>query len=92
MTAPPVKCRSCLAPIRWAPTAKAGAPMPLDYEPTVKGNVRLEPTAVRNGRQEVKAVVLGPIELELARAAGEELYMPHHATCPDAAEWKGARR
>lgn len=90
MTPPgrPVECRSCRAPIFWATTAKSGAPMPLDFEDTFEGNVRLERTSVRNGLYETRAVVLGPIELELARAEGETLYMPHHATCPQGAEWK----
>lgn len=53
--------------------------MPLDVEPTVRGNVLL-----RDG----VAVVLGKDSLELnqAREDGATLYMPHWATCRSAGE------
>lgn len=68
------RCRSCGAEIVWVVTS-TGARMPLDAEPNPDGNVELV-----NGRAIVHgqppAFVHGPI------------HMPHHATCPDAEEWR----
>lgn len=75
-------CRSCQAEIRWA-TTRAGKAIPLDVPPTAEGNVVLE----REGARDV-AVTLGGFELELARSEGRETWMPHHATCPQAKDWR----
>jgi len=77
------RCRSCRAPIRWAVTA-AGAKMPLDAEPNPAGNVRLH----RPEAADPLAVVCRPQEAEEARRLGfgDQLYMPHHATCPKASK------
>lgn len=71
------RCRSCGAAIEWARTANDRA-MPLDAEPNADGNV-----VIRDG----VAHVLGPMEL-LVLGADEVLRMPHHATCPNADDWK----
>ena len=76
------RCRSCGAEIRWARTEK-GKRIPLDDEPTVKGNV----TIARQG-DHVIASVLGPMEAEIARQEGRTLYLPHHASCPQGDAWK----
>lgn len=76
------QCRSCHAAIAWVKTV-TGANMPLDLSPTADGNV------VLNARGE--AEVLGPLEL-LALPAGTVRRTPHHATCPDAASWRGEKR
>lgn len=70
-------CRSCHAPVRWVRTAK-GQPMPLDRDPNPAGNVLLD----AHGRAEVCRQ--GDPRLLEARP----VYMPHHATCPDAKGWR----
>ena len=55
--------------------------MPLDVEPARTGNVQLGHV----GGEEV-AIVVGPADAVAAQAAGHELYMPHWATCPTAAQ------
>lgn len=71
------RCRSCDAEVRWARTS-AGKRMPLDAEPDPNGNVEL----VGEGMMEVAVV-----HSQQSMGAGVR-YMPHHATCPDAAEWR----
>lgn len=66
-------CRACGAAIRWEKTATNDKAIPLDPAPTEDGNVVL-----RDGR----AHVLGPLEKLAAVANDEDLFMPHHATCP----------
>lgn len=68
-------CRYCPARIRWARTTN-GNPIPLDADPTDDGNVVLDETGLEAG-------VLGPLDAELARQEGIDLFMPHHATCPN---------
>lgn len=75
------RCRSCGAAIEFARTVNNRA-IPLDAEPNAEGNV-----VIRDG----VAHVLGPMELLLVLGAGEALRMPHHATCPQAGDWKGSR-
>ncbi len=72
-------CRSCTAQIEFVRTV-AGRAMPLDTAPTPEGNVR-----IIDGR----AHVLGPIDIAvLTDDERTGLRMPHHATCPDAGDWK----
>lgn len=73
------RCRSCDAEIRWAKTA-AGKRMPLDPEPSQKGNVQIGHV----GGEEI-AIVVGPADAVAAQAAGVELYLSHFVTCPNAA-------
>lgn len=70
-------CKGCYAPVWWVTTAAHGRAMPLDPDPTPDGNVTLNP----DGR----AVVHGPGQLPLG-VDPDEVYMPHHATCPN---WPG---
>lgn len=66
------KCRSCGADIIWARTS-SGRNIPVDADPTPDGNVELTGTTV--------VVHPGPVP-------DLELRMAHHATCPQAAEWR----
>lgn len=68
-------CRSCGAAIRWART-RAGNLMPLDAHPDPNGNVEIVDGIVHVHPQP-------PL-------TGETLWMPHHATCPDADTWRRA--
>ena len=68
-------CRSCGAPIIWA-SLEYGHHMPLDAEPSPIGNVRLYNLDY--------AEVLAPIPARAARDAGEQLYLSHFVTCPNA--------
>jgi len=69
-------CRSCGADVLWVPTL-AGKRMPLNASPDPMGNVVLRklPTG------ETFAHVLRKDE-----ATDERRFMPHHATCPSAAQ------
>lgn len=91
------RCRSCNAPIRWARTA-AGKAMPLDAAPAAGGNVILEAAggqavlfADPPPAEELTARVLTGGDLEAAKDGKVALWMPHHATCPDAARHRRAR-
>lgn len=68
-------CRSCGAPIIWVPTAN-GKKMPLDAEPNPSGNV-----IIRDG-----ALMVGA-SAENVRD-GEQLLMPHWATCPESERFR----
>lgn len=72
-------CRSegCRRPIRWAHTPN-GKRIPLDPDPHPDGNVELDERGI--------AIVHAQRPLD----AGE-LYMPHHATCAAADEWRRPR-
>lgn len=71
-------CRSCGAPMRWARTSN-GKAMPLDAEPDDTGNV---------------VIIDGHAETHISAGRAEEVrpgmprYMPHHATCPQADDWR----
>ena len=71
------RCRSCGAEVRWAHTT-FGKLMPLDAEPDPNGNVEL----VGKGQQQLAIVHAQPT------MDGGLRYMPHHATCPDAEQWR----
>ena len=78
MAAPQDLCRSCGAAVRWVRTAASGTLMPLNAAPDPAGNVELD----GEGRAVVHAV--GQTDIF---GAGER-WMPHHATCPQAPEWR----
>lgn len=84
----PSKCRSCGKPLRWAVTAK-GIAQPIDFLPDPKGNLVIETTqVVKDGHIEItdRVRVADPLF-----DRGVDLYMPHHAVCPAAAEWRKKR-
>jgi hypothetical protein len=74
------RCRSpkCGAPIRWVKTA-GGKAIPLDAEPNQDGNVQVGYI----GGEEVAIVLNDAADRAAAQVDGQQLYMPHHATCPD---------
>jgi hypothetical protein len=79
------RCKSCDAPIRWGRTA-AGNNIPVDFEPSEAGNVTLDytstpPTATVHGKD-----YPGSLFAQWPR------FMPHHATCPQADEWRTVSR
>lgn len=78
-------CRSCGARVLWAVTAATGSRMPLDEAPVADGYVTIE--AWPNTAVPV-ATVHAPGGLFDTRPAGAARYVPHHATCPDAARWR----
>lgn len=77
------RCSTCHAYIKWA-VLPEGQWVPIDRDPSPAGNIRFEP----DGR----AVVLGAVDAAAARLAGEDLYISHLATCPDAAGHRQRRR
>lgn len=84
----PGQCGSCGAAILWGGT-KNGKPQPLNAEPDPAGNIRfLEPTVFRaTPRGALKAVeVITKAERESLFPPTGDRYMPHHATCPFAAQ------
>lgn len=75
-------CSSCHAPIIWAKTQK-GKPMPLDAEPSEKGNIVLtDGVAVYLTKEALAHVPPAP---------GERRYVSHFATCVDAAKFRRPR-
>jgi hypothetical protein len=85
----PKACRSCGAAIFWAKNDATGRSMPVDAEPSEKGNVQL---VDRGGS--VIAKVLGPEEARQVRDSNwalrgvHVLRMPHFATCAQASSWR----
>lgn len=77
----------CRAEIGFVPTAASKASMPLNWVADPAGNVRLE--AVTGRHPNVVAVVVQ--QAELLPPADDTRWMPHHATCPNADEWRGPK-
>ena len=73
-------CKSCGAAILWAQTPK-GKWIPLDAEPSPEGQMFINciGLAARLSAEELTAFL-------------ENRYMPHHATCPNAASYRKAKR
>ncbi|QPO17041.1 hypothetical protein SEA_DEXDERT_44 [Gordonia phage Dexdert] len=70
-------CKSCGEHILFAKTSN-GKSIPLDDQPNLtKGNVHI----VQDGPK-ILATVLGAADAAAAREKGEQLYLPHFATCP----------
>ena len=77
MNATPARCRSCGAPIFFALSTK-GRRVPIDYQEVPGGNL----CVACDGEGLPRAVVV---------AGGRGSYVSHFATCPDAAQHRGAR-
>jgi hypothetical protein len=73
------KCKGCGAPIVWGEWESSGRPTPLDPNPNPKGNLALVAGKVHS---------YGPEDARLHR----DRYMPHHATCPKADDFRPSRR
>lgn len=71
-------CQSCGAPIKWVVT-EAGRNMPIDAEPSEKGNLLLIDRYVRF------------VKTREREDRDVPLYISHFATCPDARAWKRSR-
>jgi hypothetical protein len=78
------ECRSCQAPVIFVPSAKTGTPMILDAEP------QLRVVMVRSNDQQVIYRATPGSEGPVARIIAT--WIDHHATCPQAATWKGRTR
>lgn len=80
-------CDSCGAAVVWAVHASSGKRSPFDAEPAELGNWSL----AREGG-ELVARYAGPVRhgaLELGDISSlPGFYVPHFATCPDAADWR----
>lgn len=74
------RCRSCDAPIRWVVSASSGKRMPINHDPDPAGNLVLE----AGGRVRSSPTPAEP--------DGLVRYLSHHATCPQAAEWRARNR
>lgn len=73
------RCNYCRALLLWLTTAAAKR-MPVNHDPDPeRGNV----VVIRG-----VAGVLGPGPARGARAAGQQLYLHHAATCPHADQWR----
>lgn len=79
---PPARCKSCRAPIFWARSATTGSRMPIDVAPHPDGNVVIVDWSTEKPPLPVVRVLGTSADVEVPR------YMPHHATCPDAQEWR----
>lgn len=71
-------CRSCAAEVIWVKLLPRGRLAPLDATRSAEGNIRML------GTRNAIARVLSKENLAKARAAGDELYTSHFATCPNA--------
>lgn len=68
------KCSTCDALIRWAVFSASGKRVPLDFEPSPRGNLVV--TGQRNDGTPLIAIA--------GANPGPMLYMNHFATCPQA--------
>lgn len=80
------RCLSCTAEVVFVPSAKSGRLMILDAQP--RKDVVLVVESLEDYGWDFAAY---PID-EDTRALVVDVYTDHHATCPEAASWKGRRR
>ena len=78
------ECSSCGAVIIFAKTIK-GATIPLDEQPSPRGNIVLSP-------EEGTALVYNGPAAIAPRYADEPRYFSHFATCPNADQHRKGRR
>ena len=85
-------CKGCGKPILWVATEK-GSRMPLDPEPVESGKVIIhmgpqmgQETAHTESRAETEQ------RLKAIEPAARVAFMPHHATCPKAADFSGSNK
>lgn len=80
-------CRSCNADVFFVPSAATGRRMILDAEPILNGNVEIADGLAYVLRE-------GPLadaRAKMLRGTGK-VYTSHHATCPQAADWRKSKR
>lgn len=80
------RCRSCQAEILWVRTTNTGNLMPVDAEPNPDGNVEVQPEPEVRGVG--GAVYSGTVHAQPPMLATGSIHMPHHATCPQADQWR----
>lgn len=84
-----IVCRSCKAQVFFAVNQTTGRRLIVDAEPDGdRGNVSVKDLG--DGSHICR--VLTNDEAADARQAGEDLYLDHHATCPEAANWRSRSR
>ena len=84
-------CRGCGAPIRWVRTVH-GNLMPIDPDPDQDGNVELVDdtgTPVPADRLDESPRTVTAVVHTQPSMLGGQRWMPHHATCPDADQFRG---
>jgi hypothetical protein len=72
-------CGGCGAEILWVKTATTGSAMPLDMAPTATGNVYLDASGTAH---------VGRCRCPAAHPPQSLRHVPHHATCPKAADFR----
>ena len=83
-------CRSCGRPIVWASWKGNGRNVPLDPDPSPKGNVRRIATTIERGRVVFVAELVKLAERQ--DCPDEDFYMTHFVTCPNAALHRRPRK
>jgi hypothetical protein len=82
------QCRSCGAEVIFVPSAKTGKTMILDAKP----EKRIVLTDGEAGGGLFVGLKHSDYTGGQARAYVADVYVDHHATCPQAAQWKGRTR
>lgn len=73
-------CRSCGASVVWVETEHQKA-MPIDAEPSPKGNLVLEPV-------DASKPSLRTVHVQRGSDAAGPRYLSHFSTCPQARKWR----
>lgn len=81
------RCSKCNAPIVWALTVN-GKYQPLDGQPNDAGNLRLLDEFHATDKGVLQRVVVVKADATLEFGDSGERWMPHHATCPYADEFR----
>lgn len=75
-------CKSCGAPIYWAESS-SGTPIPIDAEPTERGNITLTVNSIGRLRAKVWWVTH-----EIPAKFDGKRRESHFVTCPEADRWR----
>jgi hypothetical protein len=80
---PLARCKACRALVFFAETL-AGKHQIIDAEPSPVGNIQID----NRGEGRLISLVFSGQNLESQRNRGAELYLDHHATCPNARDFR----
>lgn len=80
-------CGSCKAPVFFAKDHQTARWRILDRDPVENGNIEIWKIQERQGATLLSRLLTGR-ELEQSQDEGLKLYIDHHATCPQAEEWR----